>query len=359
MAASSPVAVIIGLEVRQRIRSTRWKWTALALFALMSAIVFCSLYLTTRSGGTCAMWSRELLAIILGTILFIGIIGAPAISAASINGDRRDATLALVQATPITGLQLAFGKWIGSWIASLTFLVIASPYLIWGIVAAASSVAFSIVAIIVTAALLGAYCAIGLGFSALSSRPTASTMLTLATILLLLIGLPAIFGITMPSTAEKHTVLSGEYQSISDGSETDAAGDEYPRYRTECVNRPVEREFFETQSTWWLLAPNPYLIVADTLAAGTEAGRYRDVSLPVGIAAWTSSARSGQYIGASLCEGYASYADRARDFESRYIGRNWYLGLAATVVLGLLGFLIAARRLRVPAARLPKGVRVA
>ena len=69
-------------------------------------------------------------------------------------------------------------------------------------------VGFSILAIVVTALLLGSYCAIGLGFSALSTRPTASTMLTLATVLLLLVGLPAVFGLALPSTEREYTVVT-------------------------------------------------------------------------------------------------------------------------------------------------------
>ena len=51
--------------------------------------------------------------------------------------------------------------------------------------------------------------------------------------------------------------------------------------------------------------------------------------------------------------------DSYKERERRYIGHEWWIGLAVTIALGVIGFLIAARRLRVPAGELPKGVRVA
>ncbi|GAA3958463.1 ABC transporter permease [Gordonia caeni] len=351
------VRVITVLELRQRIRSTRWKWSALALFALISAIVFASLYLATLDSGTYTEWSRELLTIALGTVLFVGMIGAPAISAATINGDRREATLAVVQATPITAWELTLGKFLGAWLASLIFIVLASPYLIWGVVSAPSSIGFSILAIVVTALLLGSYCAIGLGFSALSTRPTASTMLTLATVLLLLVGLPAVFGLALPSTQREYTVVAADYRWERSPADSDTAP------RSTCVDRPQQRTFTHSERIWWLLTPNPVLIVADTLAAGTpETHRYwgfgGSPSVPQDGARVLSGARSGEMIAAARC-GDGDFWQMRERYESRFVGRNWYIGLLFTVAVGAAGLLVAARRLRIPAGKLPKGVRVA
>lgn len=349
----SAVAVITKLEVRQRIRSTRWKWTALALFGLLSAIVFGSLYVTTLGSAGYHDWARELLTIALGTVLFVGMVGAPAISAAAINGDRRDGTLALVQVTPISAAELALGKWLGAWLASLTFLAIASPYLIWGIAEAASSVLFSVIAVIVVAVLLGCYCAIGLGFSALSNRPTASTMLTLSTVLFLLLGLPAIYGLALPSVERTHTVLRPQHEWDPARAVADPAYAGGP-----CVAQPKKVTFHHTEDVWWLLATNPVLIVADTLAAGTARTNDWAISAPHSTASTLSSARSGPYIADITCNGERWWADESRHAES-HLGRSWYLGVAVTVVLGLIGFAVAVRRLRVPAGTLAKGVRVA
>ncbi|MFT3661464.1 MAG: ABC transporter permease [Gordonia sp. (in: high G+C Gram-positive bacteria)] len=362
---TTAVRVVTVLELRQRIRSTRWKWTALALFLLISTVVFGSLYLATLDDSdSYAPWSRELLGIVLAVVLFIGMIGAPAISAATVNGDRRDATLAVVQATPITGTQLALGKFLGAWIASLLFLLIASPYLVWGVIAAASSVVFSLLAIAVTALLLGGYCAVGLGWSSLSNRPTASTMLTLATVLLLLLGLPAAFGLALPSVEQKHTVIAADHR----WNEAKAAAD--PDYEGDCVDRLRELPFTHTERIWWLFLPNPVLIVTDTLAAGTAPREHRTRaprhvvyaagSVPAELAHEISSVRTGPEIVASRCSAAytATYSDRYLH-DDRYTGHLWYPGLGFTLLLGLVGFAVAARRLRVPAGRLPKGVRVA
>lgn len=348
------VRVVTVLELRQRVRSTRWKWTALTLFALISAIVFGSLYLVTASSGTYEDWSPSLLTMVLMVVLFMGLIGAPAISSATINGDRRDATLALVQATPITGWELALGKFLGAWFASLVFIGVAAPYLIWGIVTARSSAMVSILTIVVLAVLLACYCAVGLGFSSLSTRPTASTMLTLATVLLLLVGLPAIYGLAMPSVERSHQVLSAYQEWDYEVAEND------PDYQPVCTDRWQNETFYHTEKTWWLLAPNPVLIIFDVQAVG--ANRARDTSLGMGGAEFLSDTRSGPVVFGSRCnEMYrdASAVSNPFEMQNRYVGHNWYWGVLLTLLLGGLGYVTAARRLQVPVGKLAKGVRVA
>ena len=351
------VTTVAGLEVRQRIRSTRWKWTLAILFLLISLFILGTLYLTVGvADESYAEWSHYLFDISLGLVLFLGLAAAPTMSATSINGDRRDATLALVQATPITSAELTIGKFLGSWLASQALIAVALPYLVWGLFTGPMAVWSGLLGIVVTALVLGCYCALGLGFSALTVRPAASAMLTQATVLLLLIGLPITFGMTVPLAVQEHRVPSIDL----DHSTT-------PMYdRAGCTDSTGTESFIHTERTWWLLLPNPLLVVTDAVAAGVDRDtRIASSSVSALPAIGQSMARSGPNLAGRTCADYLTERGReewsaANDHhDKRYVGHSWYLGLVVNLAIGALGLWVAIRRLRVPAQRLPKGVRVA
>lgn len=360
------ISVLVGLEARQRIRSTRWKITAIILFVLISILILGSLYLGVAVGGaTYRQWAENLLDITIAVVLFLGFAAAPTLSATSINGDRRDATLALVQATPISSWDLAIGKLLGSWFASLALIGVALPYLIWGIASSHTSILFGIIAVVVIALIMLAYCAIGLAFSTLTARPAASAMLTQATVLLLLLGLPIAFGLTYPLTERTHTVKVTEHEY----------NDSWDSSTCTLVDKDVE--YNHTEYTWWLLTPNPLLIVSDTLSAGVDHEEAGDVYGGADLFAFLlSSARSGPHIADQSCAAlnrrYADYypadsplVDDVVLLESddprlaQHVGDSWYYGLIVTIAIGTGSLLVAVRRLRVPARKLGKGVRVA
>lgn len=87
-------------------------------------------------GGTYTGWASNLYGLLVGFLLLLGIIVAPTLAATTINGDRKDATLAVVQDTAIGNWQLALGKLIGSWVAGMALVAVAAPYLIWGVIEA-------------------------------------------------------------------------------------------------------------------------------------------------------------------------------------------------------------------------------
>ncbi|GEE03903.1 ABC transporter permease [Gordonia spumicola] len=338
------VMLIAGLEIRQRIRSTRWRITALVLFFLISAVILGSFYLAVVVAGIgYTPWSQSLLDTAIGVVLFLGLAAAPTLSATSINGDRRDATLALVQATPVSSWDLAVGKLLGSWTASLAMIGVSLPYLVWGVFSSPASIAAGVLAVIVVAVMMLAYCAIGLGFSSLTTRPAASAMLTQAMVLLLLIGLPIGFGITYPVTARTTTVGVARNDV----------------YMGECRVEQKEKEFYHTEYTWWMLAPNPVLIVSDVIAGGVDGARTGDAPGASGFfALLQSAARTGPDTTDQTCP-RPVYGEPASHREYRNIGRSWFIGLLMTLLLGAGGLAVAARRLRVPARKLARGVRIA
>ncbi|MED5803786.1 ABC transporter permease subunit [Gordonia sp. Z-3] len=367
------VSVLVGLEVRQRVRTTRWKITLTVAFLVISAVVFGSMFIALSPAGAAYRdWAQNLYTIVLGTLLFLGIVLAPTLTATAINGDRKDATLAVVQATPISNWQLAAGKLIGSWVSCLALLMVALPYVVWAIVAAPYGIGSGVLGVVVCALLFACYCGIGLGFSALTSRPAGSAVLTQATVFFLLLGLPALFGLLYTTTAQEHEVVRAQYSWPDEFSEP-------VRTPPPCADVEVTETFHHTERIWWLLAPNPALIVPDIVAPHDNPpvhGWVSDTSpagptLAAPVAEMLSSTRMGPYVDAPKCAEqtvyYSSSGDNGpsafyrdqRAHQHARIGDSWYIGLLINVAFGGIGLTIAARRLRVPAGRLPKGVRIA
>lgn len=371
----TPVGVIVGLELRQRLRTTRWKITLSVAFVVLALAVFGSMYFSMGPGrSTYADWSRNLYAIVMTAELFFGVILAPTLSATAINGDRKDATLAVVQATPISNWQLAIGKLAGNWVSCLALVAIASPFLIWGIIAAPYGIGIGLLGVLVLCLLFACYGGIGLGFSALTARPAGSAVLTQATVFFLILGLPALFGLAFPTTSQEHQVLRANYTYPSDLAGTGGPPTQEP------VCRDVEQPetFLHTERIWWLLAPNPFLILPDVLAEHDNPKTLQwtgpeppGPTVVAPIAEMLSSLRAGPYLQAPRCVDrrgwFAGDSTSSRGpfdvsqtaHEKARIGDSWYLGLLVNMALGGIGVVIAARRLRVPANTLPKGVRIA
>lgn len=370
------VGVLTGLELRQRTRATRWRVLLGVFFLVVSAVVFGLLWFMTVTSPESGRQSFEenLYFIVLGFVGFLGLVIAPTMTATSINGDRKDATLAVVQATPASGAQLATGKLLGAWIASCALLVVSAPYLIWAIAVAEYPVVFSVLGVVVTALIFLSYCGIGLGFSALLARPIGSAAVTQLAMLFLLIGLPIIAVLLVPATK---TEVSAD-RPIWTYSENGESG----TCRIERTNVTVEH----TERVWWILAPNPAVVLADSAAQrdyGRDADRDRrawnrytsddqripsesglatiadgvsDMRTPPAANQDRTCGRPGFSTGDDFIY-YSDFGDPRRT--DGYLGHSWYWGLLANLALGGIGLAFAARRLRVPAANLPRGVRIA
>ncbi|BDH59269.1 ABC transporter permease [Tsukamurella sp. PLM1] len=364
------VGVLIGLELRQRTRATRWRVLLGVFFLVVSAVVFGLLWFMTATSPDSGFQTFEenLYSIVLGFVGFLGLVIAPTMTATTINGDRKDATLAVVQATPASGLQLATGKLLGAWIASCALLVVSAPYLIWAIAVAEYPVVFSVLGVVVAALIFLAYCGIGLGYSALLARPIGSAAITQLTMLFLLIGLPIITVLLIPATKTEVSADRPRW-TYSDSGESGTC-------RIERTTVTVEH----TERIWWVVAPNPAVVLADAAAQrdrGRDADRDRgywtrytgdDLRRPAEsslafLADGVSDLRTGPAanqdracgrVGFSTGDDVVSIPDyRDPRRTDGYLGHSWYWGLLANLALGGIGLAFAARRLRVPAAKLP------
>lgn len=347
------VRTVATLELRQRVRSTRWKVALLVWFVVVGGITLLTSgaagYLTSSSFDEHPQLGPVVFGLVVFFVLFLGLLVAPTLSAASINGDRNAGTLATLQVTLLTAAEIVVGKLLAAWTAALAFLVASIPFIAWSLVLGGVPLSSLVVTLLLLAILLAVVCAIGLGFSALVSKTSGSAVLSYLTVGGLTIISLLVFGLTTPlvTTWEEVPVLTLPYGYDS--------MDGIPEEDCEWETREMSRT--HTERTWWLLAINPFVIVADAAPpAGEDALRAGSVDPLAVIRVGVRTARTGPPATVDWCTWEDDYGMADEDLDDAPV---WPWGLAVNVLLGAGGVVVAVRRLRIPTDRLARGTRVA
>ena len=350
------------LELRQRVRSTRWK-TALIVWFLVVGLI------TLLTTGAFAMLSNDpyladdtsyggtIYSIVVGFVLFLGLLVAPTLSSGAINGDRNAGTLATLQVTLLSPAEIVLGKLAASWIAALAFLVASIPFLVWALVGGGVYWLALLTTVLMLALVLGVVCAIGLGFSALVSKTSGSAVLTYLTIGAITVALPILFGLLVPVTSTTEEIEVWDVEAGYTWEETTAP---------ECEWQTHEVEVWHSERTWWLLAPNPFVVVADAqpLSGDVEA-LANDGNMLAMLQYGVRYARTGDTGPQDWCSAYVYENGREVRPDSPVEPVTvtdqlvWPWGLGFDLLLGAAGVFVAVNRLRVPTAELPQGTRVA
>lgn len=346
------VRTVAVLELRQRVRSTRWIVALIVWFVVVGGITLLT------SGAISALSSGEAFGerpsngpLLFGAVTFLvlglGLLVTPTLASTGINGDRNAGTLATLQVTLLTPAEIAAGKLLAAWAAACAFLVASLPF--FGIALALGGTPGTALprVVLLVAVLLAAVCGIGLGFSALTARTAGSTVLTFLTVAALTLLTPILFGLTYPSISRTQTV---EVSAVP----RDWTGE----VDTECEVRLEERSIAHTERTWWLLGINPFVVLADG-AGTTEHARFADTGNdPLGVIRdGVRQLRAGPALPLDECWTDETSVDDRIDAVSRT--PVWPWGLGAIVLLGAGGFVVAVRRLHVPTRTLARGTRVA
>jgi ABC-type transport system involved in multi-copper enzyme maturation permease subunit len=354
------VRTVATLELRQRVRSTRWRvvlvtWgIVLAVFtglihnamgALLSPIVI------SPDVGNSSIYEREQAgAIVFGSVvllvLSLGGLVAPAITATSINGDRAAGVLATVQATLLTPAEIALGKLLAGWATSLALLGVALPFLGWAYLDGGTPFSRLIVATALLALMFLLTTAFALGMSALTARASTSAVLTYLMVATLGVGLPLLFALSLPLVRTTELVEVRRPASWDLSAPPNAQG---------CVTTRYRESMLHTERIWWLLAADPYVVIADAAPAPANAEEYAEPlsSIRQGI----RSARLGPDPENDYCRNTTGVAEDHT--EENALPPSWPFGLAADLALGAGGYVLAVRRLRAPARKLSRGTRVA
>jgi ABC-type transport system involved in multi-copper enzyme maturation permease subunit len=257
---------------------------------------------------------------VLGLVLVI----SPALTAQSVNGDRERGTLATLQITRLTPIQIALGKLAAGWAVGLVALALTLPFVGWAMVEGGLTLARVVGVLVIDALLMGVVCAISQALSALLARSITSALMSYIVVFALTAGTGIAFAVMTPIVAESQPTTAG-YE--------------------ERVNR--------SDQIWWLLAPNPFVILADS-APQLPPRQIQGQDGRVLVRPDDPLSAFGQAIRRLRMP---PTANRTADV----VGDEWAVwpyGLAFDLLLAAGAVAVTTRRLRAPSRRLARGVRV-
>ena len=348
------IRTVTVLELRQRIRSTRWIIALVVWFLVVAAITGLTFAVfrseLTGTDPTQPWIGRTIFGLVVFFVLFLGLLVSPTLSATAINGDRAAGTLATLQVTSLSAAEIVFGKLLASWIAALAFLAVSVPFILIAMSAGGTSAASVLSTLALLAVILAAVCAIGLGFSALTARTPASAVLTYIAVATLTVLSLIAFGLTVPAISSDDQV---RLYDVSPTATWDQGGDQACVWRIQTIRQ------VHTERTWWLLAINPFVVVADAMpepaigSADASGAEQDPMSI---IRRGVREARTGPGYEQTRC-----WSNTVAGPAERPLNRSpvWPWGLAVNVLLGAVAVWFAVRRLRIPQRNLARGTRVA
>jgi ABC-2 type transport system permease protein len=322
---------------------------AAALLLGVTLLLLATAGIFGRDGGPQAVSAIVFFVLLLGTLV------APALSGGAINGDRDAGTLATTQVTLVRGGELVLGKFLAAWTAALAFLVVALPFLLVAAAFGGADPVVLLTALAVTVLELGVIAAVGVGLSALISRPIFSVVSTYLVVAALSLGTLVAFGLGGLAFPVKVTSTQQSYAESAfdaDGTVVNAVCD------------PPSTQHFDVPSydrLWGILAANPYVVLADAVP-----GRFDPQGDPIDAFAAIKVAERSAQIPIPRTQ-YSSDCNPSRNTgqsapPQRILDRTvptWAVGLLVHLLLGAIALLAAVRAVRTPARRLSKGTRIA
>ncbi len=349
------IATVARQEFRLRIRAGRWKVLLAVFFAVLLGFT-----LLLRSGlGNLSSAEVPYKGTVLfgGLMLFVlglALLVVPALAAQSVNGDRERGTLATLQVTRLSAAEIAIGKFVAAWGTALVFLALTLPLVAYAMTQDGVPLGRVVVVLLVQALLLGTVCAVSLFLSAALSRTTTSGVLSYLAVFALTVGTLIAFGLVTAVTAEK----------VTETFTNDCTG--APPGACQPGPQSFETTRVRTDRTWWLLSPNPFVVLADAAPRlpdqpqrgpeGEFGVQARDLD-PLGqIGGRVRDLRRPPFIEA---RGSAVPAPGGDSGARQTPGALWPTGLAIDVLLGAAALALTVRRLRTPSRTLPRGQRVA
>lgn len=378
------IKTIAALELRQRLRTSRWPIVFGIWVLLIAGISFLSYWATNdpdlQSGS--AMYD-----IVVFFVLGLSMLIVPSLTATSVNGDREHGVLATLQTTLLTEWDIALGKLLSAWVVALAFLATALPFLAWAWAEGGVSGGRIVLSLFVLVLVLAVVCAIGLMFSTLTARPVSSAVLTYLTMGALVFGTTIGFGLSafLVTQQEKQQVYGipdtwwEQHQPPAvDPADPNLTPEQLEAIqksqmqptRADCVTFTRTSTVAHTERIWWMLPLNPFVVVAD--AAPSEArkdnGLYSSGFTPMRwISAGVRAARNGPSDVHDECTGYIinepmQGSDGGVDdplSKALDTAPVWPYGLAFLLVAGAGATVLAGSRLRTPIRRLPNGTRIA
>jgi ABC-type transport system involved in multi-copper enzyme maturation permease subunit len=361
---------VVVLELKQRLRSRGW-YIMLVIWFVLTGLVT---WLTWASWNASQAAQRGyanyvpaqtgpgsmIFEVVLAFVLLFALLVAPALSANAVNGDRAGGTLAILQVTLLRPGQILWGKFFAAWAAALAFLVASTPFLVIGVALGGMTPGHVLVALLMLAVEVGVVCAIGVGISALAGRPLFSIVVTYLAVAGLVFGSLISFG--LGTGLSQGTVLANQaqyrgyapYEPVPEGTAPQQTQPQEPEYT--CSGPLREQPAVHTERVAWMLAMNPYVVVADAIPYPVRATGNFGTSAVGAIETISQGARY------AMAGPEGTFPCANGEAKPRYLAQAtplWPLGLGLQLSLAALLMWLGWRSLRTPAHRLARGTRIA
>lgn len=362
------IGIVAGLELRQRMRSRLLLWLAIAWFVVIGAVTVVA-WLVLRANSSAYdqdLQGFPLFSVIVYFVLLFATLVAPAISAGSIGADRQAATLATTQVTLVGSWAILLGKALAAWLTGIAFLVIATPFIVASLASGDFDLPRLLLALAGLALQIGLFTCAGVGLSALISSQVFAIVTAYLLVALLSVGSIIAFalsaGLSTRYVEVENRTYTQEYWEAFDACDPEdeecLAG-----IPEECETMTNTVPVTDTSSSWWLLALNPYVVVADGVTAGSggpPSDWWSDDDLFTAISAGVRSLQisEGAATGYDDCSP-AGATDALTDDEFDGTVPVWWIGLSLQALLAALALGGGFSRLRTPARRVPRGSRIA
>lgn len=360
---------VAALELRQRLRSRTLLVLAIVWFCVIGAVTGAMwLWLSAMSGAFGQSFDAyPLFSVIVYFVLLFGTLVAPAISAGSIGSERAGGTLATTQVTLIGTWSLLLGKALAAWITGFAFLVVAAPFVVVSLVLSRTDPLQLLIAILALALQIGVFTVFGVALSAMISSQVFAIVTAYLLVALLSVGTLIAFALSVGVSTRyvdiTYQTFSPTYWDAVNACSADTSDETEIAKCTEavpveCVTEATTAPISPTSGVWWILSPNPYVIVAD-LAAPRAGTRHASDDLFSGISSTVRGLQNDRGQTQAWTDCPAPRTDTAAPAATDEGAPIWWIGATVQLVLAA-GLLWAGhRRLRTPAAKLPRGARVA
>lgn len=353
---------IIGIELRQRVRSVGW-YVLLGIFALilLGIMVLSLAAFSLWTGG-----NEWFFSLVIMLVLLLVLLVSPTLSGSAVNGDRDAATLAPVQVTLATTTEIVVGKFLAAWISGLAFLVVAVPFLVVSTFAGALNPGVIVTSLGILVVEVGIVAAIGVGFSAVVARPIFSVASTYLVVAALTVGTLLAFGLGGAALRTEQVTISREvaWEALPPGCETgeNTRYADCPSYdQLPCVDHRSVAEVPRFDRVWWFLAANPFVILADATPPTYQNGYPGDIFSTIASGVRVAQIAQEPTVTYDSCASARGVWEDSPTTEDRVAGTapSWFVGLLlqAAIAGGLLWWGVV--RTRTPARRLPPGTRIA
>ncbi len=246
--------IVTALDLRSASRR-RDTWIAVAgWLALIYGLLV--LALAGTSGGSSDDGAGTLLhSLIATTALTAGLAIVPALGAHTLSRNRDSGLLDMLRVTQLSARAISWGVFTGTLVRVLLLELLTAPALLTALALGGTDLSGFVMALLVPGVALAAAAAVAQAVSARFARRATAVIAAYAATGVLALGPWVAYAAALPLTTEKATM---QVRVLTGTHGTSRTPDGAP-----CTTITEDRERTRPDHIWWLLAPQPYVALAD------------------------------------------------------------------------------------------------